>query len=301
MSRWSTSRRPGVLAKVVAVATASLLALGACAPAKKKATAPPPSKGTTPASCISKDKVHLTKAAVLTVATDAPAFEPWFKKNDPTNGKGFESAVAYAVANELGFVRSKVTWVKESFNNSYAPGPKNFDFDINQISITPKRAEKVDFSDGYYSAAQAVIVIKGSKYASARSFADLKGATVGAQVGTTSLAAAQDQIKSDQQVQIYDDTSAATQALKNGQLDALVVDLPTAFYITAAEMGGKGVIAGQFQPTSGQTEQFGMLFEKGNPLVGCVNLALADLKKNGALHQIQQKWLSSDVNIPVLH
>jgi polar amino acid transport system substrate-binding protein len=276
------------------------LALTGCSSQQKQSSAPPPRHGTTAANCVSKQKVKLHKSGVLTVATDSPAFEPWFKNNDPSNGKGFESAVAYAVAAKLGFTRRKVSWVKEAFNNSYAPGPKDFDFDINQISITPARAKKVDFSTGYYVADQAVIVLKSSRYAHATSFADLKGATIGAQVGTTSLTAAQDQIAPSKQVQIYDDTSAATQALKNGQLDALVVDLPTGFYITAAEMGGKGVIAGEFAAAKGAKERFGMLFQKGNPLVGCVNLALADLRKDGSLDALKQRWLSNDVKVPVL-
>jgi polar amino acid transport system substrate-binding protein len=277
-----------------------VLGLAACSPDDKKSSAPPPSKGVTAASCVTKQKVTLTKPGVLTIATDSPAYEPWFKNNNPSNGKGFESAVAYAVAKKLGFDKPKVRWVKEAFNNSYAPGKKDFDYDINQISITPARAKKVDFSDGYYTAAQAVVVLKKSKYAQAKSFADLQHASIGAQVGTTSLTAAQEEIEPSTKVKIYDDTSAATQALKNGQLDALVADLPTAFYITAAEMDGKGTIAGQFQATQGAKEQFGMLFEKGNPLVGCVNLALTDLRQSGALAAIEKQWLSAAVDVPVL-
>jgi polar amino acid transport system substrate-binding protein len=176
------------------------LALTACSSQQNQSSAPPPSHGTTAANCVSKGKITLHKSGVLTIATDSPAFEPWFKGNNPSNGKGFESAVAYAVAGKLGFTRPKVVWVKEAFNNSYAPGRKDFDFDINQISITAARAKKVDFSTGYYVADQAVIVLKSSSYAHATSFADLKGATVGAQVGTTSLTAAQDQIAPSRQV-----------------------------------------------------------------------------------------------------
>jgi polar amino acid transport system substrate-binding protein len=284
----------------VACVAIAALALTSCSPEKKKTSAPPPSKGVTAASCVTNQKVALTKPGVLTIATDSPAYEPWFKNNQPANGKGFEGAVAYAVARKLGFGAAKVRWVKEAFNNSYAPGKKDFDFDINQISITPARAKKVDFSTGYYVAAQAIVVLKKSKYAKAKNFAELKSATIGAQVGTTSLTAAQQEIAPSKKVQIYDDTTAATQALKNGQLDGLVVDLPTAFYITAAEMNGKGVIAGQFQSVKGTPEQFGMLFEKGSPLVGCVNLALADLRTSGTLAAIEKKWLSAAVDVPVL-
>lgn len=245
------------------------------------------------------DQLSLVKPATLTIGTDSPAYEPWFKDNDPTNGEGFESAVAYAVADELGFDQPRVNWVSVPFNKSYAPGAKDFDFDINQISITPERAEVVDFSDGYYSAAQAVIVTEDSDFAGAASLGDLGSAKIGAQVGTTSLAATQNLIAPDQQVFVYDDTNAAKQSLLNGQIDAIVVDLPTAFYITAVEIPGS-MMLGQFQPTSGQTEKFGLLFEKGNQLVPCVNEALSRLKKSGQLEQIENKWLSQVVDVPEL-
>jgi len=243
--------------------------------------------------------LSLLKPDTLTIGTDSPAYEPWFKDNDPTNGEGFESAVAYAVADELGFDQPRVDWVSVPFNKSYAPGAKDFDFDINQISITPERAEVVDFSDGYYSAAQAVIVTEDSDFADATSLGDLGSAKIGAQVGTTSLAATQNLIAPDQQVFVYDDTNAAKQSLLNGQIDAIVVDLPTAFYITAVEIPGS-MMLGQFQPTSGQTEEFGLLFEKGNQLVPCVNEALNRLKKSGQLEQIENKWLSQVVDVPEL-
>jgi polar amino acid transport system substrate-binding protein len=233
------------------------------------------------------------------VATDQPAYDPWFSNNDPTNGKGFESAVAYAVAKKLGFSKQQVKWVVEPFNKSYAPGSKDFDFDINQISITPARAKVVDFSTGYYRAAQAVIVMNNSKYAHVSTLAGLKGAHIGAQIGTTSLLAAQDDIKPSSQVAVFDDTNAAKQALLNGQVDAIVADLPTAFYITAAEIKGSKIL-GQFQTTSGHPEEFGALFEKGNPLVGCVDKAIGALKRNGTLHRIEKQWLSSDVHVPEL-
>ena len=152
------------------------------------------------------------------------------------------------------------------FNASYQPGPKDFDFDINQISITPKRAEQVTFSRGYYSAAQAVITMKDSPYADATSIADLADAKFGAQVGTTSLEAVRTEIQPTQDPAVFDDTNAATKALENGQVDAIVADLPSAFYITAAVLSGSTMV-GQFQPISGETEQFGLLFEQGNPLV----------------------------------
>jgi polar amino acid transport system substrate-binding protein len=249
------------------------------------------------ASCAVAD-LKLKTAGKLTVGTDVPAYDPWFADNDPSNGKGFESAVAYAVADKLGFAKSDVVWTKVPFNNSYAPGPKNFDFDINQISITPARAKVVDFSDGYYSAAQAVITLDKDNV-KASSLADLKGLKLGAQTGTTSLTAARDQIKPSSDPVVFKDTNAAKQALLNGQVDAIVADLPTAFYITAAEIKGSSIL-GQFQPTTGQQEQFGLLLEKGSPLTACVDKAIESLKSDGTLAGLEKQWLSETVDVPVL-
>jgi polar amino acid transport system substrate-binding protein len=245
------------------------------------------------------DNLALKKAGTLTIGTDSPAYDPWFAKNDPTNGQGFESAVAYAVADELGFSHDQVTWVKVPFNSSYAPGAKAFDFDVNQISITPQRAKVVDFSDGYYSASQGVIALKGGKAAGITSLADLKGLKLGAQTGTTSLTAITDVVEPSSQPLVFDDTNQAKQALLNGQVDAILSDLPTAFFITAAEIP-KSTIVGQFQPATGQQEEFGLLFEKNSSLVPCVDAALASLKDSGKLAAIEKQWLSDVVDVPVL-
>ncbi len=272
-----------------------LLAVGACAPAAEPTTAPTESTTKTAAECAA-DATYLSDGS-LTIATDTPAYEPWFSNNDPTNGKGFESAVAYAVADKLGFAQGDVTWVKVPFNNSYAPGTKRFDFDINQISITPKRAQVVDFSDGYYAAAQAVITLKKNG-ATPTSLTDLAGLKLGAQTGTTSLTAIRDEIQPAEDPLVFPNTNVAKQALLNGQVDAIVTDLPTAFYITAVEIPGS-TIAGQFQAT-GEQEEFGMLFGKGSDLVPCVNQALSELRDDGSLDAIQAKWLSDTVDVPVL-
>jgi polar amino acid transport system substrate-binding protein len=274
-----------------------LLALG-CAPQASSTATDTSSQPTTqtPAEC-AKDKT--LKSGVLTIGTDSPAYDPWFRDNDPTNGKGYESAVAYAVAKQLGFDASSVTWTKVPFNSSYAPGPKKFDFDINQISITPARARVVDFSDGYYNAAQAVIAVKGSPVAGSTSLADLKQYKIGAQTGTTSLTAIRDQIQPSSDAVVFQNTNDAKQALLNGQVDAIVADLPTAFYLTAVEIP-KGTIVGQFEQTGGAPEQFGMLFQKGNSLVACVNQALAALKSDGTLDAFEKKWLTDTVDVPVL-
>jgi polar amino acid transport system substrate-binding protein len=273
-----------------------LVALG-CAPQDSStATDTATDANQTPADCAQGKTIT---DGTLTVATDSPAYDPWFSHNDPSNGKGYESAVAYAVAKQLGFDRSSVTWVKEPFNKSYAPGDKDFDFDINQISITPQRAKVVDFSDGYYTASQALVALKDSPVAQATSIADLKQYKLGAQTGTTSLTAIREDIQPSSDPLVFDDTNVAKQALLNHQVDAIVADLPTAFYITAVQIPS-ATIVGQFEQQSGSPEQFGMLFQKNNALVGCVNQALANVKSDGTLDSIEQKWLSQTVNVPVL-
>lgn len=275
-----------------------LVALG-CAP-QDSSTATDASGSTdanqTPAECAQGKTLT---DGTLTIATDSPAYEPWFKNNDPSNGKGYESAVAYAVAAQLGFDKASVKWVKEPFNKSYAPGDKDFDFDINQISITPQREKVVTFSDGYYTASQALITLKDSPVAKATSLDDLKKYKLGAQTGTTSLTAIREDIQPSSEPLVFDDTNVAKQALLNHQVDAIVADLPTAFYITAVEIP-TATIVGQFQQQSGTPEQFGMLFQKGNALVDCVNQALANLTSDGSLDRFEQKWLSETVSVPVL-
>ena len=278
-----------------------LLAAVACAPtdaSTESSTSPSASTSTTSADC-TPDKLDLLQAGTLNIGTDSPAYEPWFSDDDPTNGKGYESAVAYAVADELGFARDDVKWVKVPFNSSYAPGAKKFDFDINQISITPARAKVVDFSEGYYAAAQAVIALEGSKAAGVTSLSELSDLRLGAQTGTTSLTAITDVIKPATQPAIFDDTNQAKQSLLNGQTDAILADLPTAFFITAVEIP-KATIVGQFQPATGRQEEFGLLFEKGSALVPCVDQALAALKEDGTLARLEKRWLSDVVDVPVL-
>jgi polar amino acid transport system substrate-binding protein len=252
------------------------------------------------ADACAKESLNLVNAGNLTIGTDTPAYPPYFVTDDPAkqdagdpaSGKGFESAVAYAVANHLGFTPEEVTWQVVPFNSSYAPGDKAFDFDINQISATDKRKKVVDFSDGYYTVNQAVVALKDSPIANVTSVAELKDARLGAQVGTTSLDFISSVVQPTNDVQVYNDTNDAKHAMQNGQIDGLVVDLPTAFYITAVEIP-KGKIVGQFTAQEGG-EQFGMLFSKGNPLVACVNTVLADMTASGELQSIQDQWLAGD-------
>src|SRR4051812_16056623 len=205
-------------------------------------------------SC-SKGKLDLVKSGQLTVGTDKPAFPPYFEDNDPTNGKGFESAVAYAVGDKLGFSKADVKWTVVPFNSSYAPGPKNFDFDINQISITPAREKAVSFSKPYYVAPQAVVTGKGSDL-KVSSLADLKDAEIGVQIGTTSLDAVQEKVKPSKDPKVFNDSNDVVTALKQNQVDAIVTDLPTAFYITAAQVPGSKIV-GQFSAPGG--DSFGLL------------------------------------------
>ena len=274
--------------------------IAGCAPADEEpsGTAASDSTPTAEDQCATED-LPVLEPGTLTFGTDSPAFPPWFQDNNPANGKGFESAVAYAVAEQLGFSEDQVTWVKVPFNSSYKPGEKNFDFDINQISITPERAEVVDFSDGYYEAAQAVIAIDDSPIADATTVAELADYNLGAQTGTTSLTVIRDVIQPATDPAVFEDTNAAKQALLNGQVDGILADLPTAFYITAVEIP-EATLIGQFRPETGEKEEFGMLFEKGSELVPCVNEALAALREDGTLEQIEQQWLSDVVDVPEL-
>jgi polar amino acid transport system substrate-binding protein len=224
----------------------------------------------------------------LTVATDKPAFPPYFENNDPKNGKGFESAVAYAIATKLGYTPAQVKWVTEPFDSSYAPGPKTFDFDVNEISITPVRAKAVDFSAPYFTAPQAVVVSKGSKFATASSLAALKDALIGVQIGTTSLAAVTASIQPTKQPRVFNNSTDVVTALKEHLVDAVVVDLPTAFYLTAAQVP-TAKIAGQFLAPGG--DRWGALLSKGSPLTSCVTQAITALRASGQLAQITQKWM----------
>jgi polar amino acid transport system substrate-binding protein len=241
-----------------------------------------------PAAACDNASLDLKSSGTLTVGTDKPAYPPYFEDDKPANGKGFESAVAYAVAKELGFTPDRVKWIVVPFNASYAPGDKKFDFDVNQISITPKRAEHVDFSSPYFTAPQAVVAREGSPAAGAKSLADLATAKLGVQVGTTSLDAVDASIKPSSQPQVFNDSM---RALKLGRVDAIVVDLPTAFYLTAAEIP-KSKIVGQFQAPGG--DRWGLLLQKGSKLTACVSQAVEKLSSSGELKRLQDRWMGGD-------
>jgi polar amino acid transport system substrate-binding protein len=275
--------------KVLAAVAVFGLLFTACAQKENPVVSPGGS-----ASC-DKAALHLFQPGQFTIATDSPAYNPWFRHNDPSNGQGYESAVAYSVAQGLGFSTSEVKWVVEPFGKTYAPGPKSYDFAIEQISITPERAQVVTFSDGYYDDQQALIAIKGTPLASATTLAELKQYKFGAQVGTTSLTFISQNIQSTQQAAVYDTTNEAKSALENGQIDGMILDLPTASYTQYSIKDA--TLVGKFAPAG---EQFGMAFELGNPLVTCVNQALAKLKTDGTLAQLQTKWLASYNEVPLI-
>ncbi|MFF1282120.1 ABC transporter substrate-binding protein [Streptomyces sp. NPDC058299] len=289
---------PRLLRRAVAAATTALLATAVgCAPQPEDNASAAPS-GPAAESC-AKGGLATKTSGKLTVATDEPAYEPWFKDGKPADGKGYESAVAYAVAKRLGYGRSAVVWQSVPFNKAFAPGVKTFDFDINQVSISAERKKAVDFSSGYYDVRQAVIALKDGKAAGATDIADLKKLRLGAQVGTTSLDYITDVVKPARQPAVYAKNDQAKSALRNGQVDAIVTDLPTAFYITAAEVT-EARIVGQFENQGGTPEQFGLVLDKGSALTPCVTRAVDALREDGTLARIEKQWLSDAVDAPVL-
>ena len=238
----------------------------------------------------------------LTVATDNPVYTPWFVGNKPSNGKGFESALAYAIAKTLGISKTNVVWAYEPFDNSYTPGPKKFDFDINEISYTAQRATAVTFSESYYDVTQSIVTLKKSVVEKKHTPAELKTYLYGDQIGTTGLAYIYNHIHPTQQTRVYSTLDTAVAALETGQINAIVVDTPDGQYMATsqvenAQKKADGIQVGQF-PSTG--EHYGLLFKKGNPLVGCVNVAINALKSNGTLVSLTNKWLNIYTSVPVI-
>jgi polar amino acid transport system substrate-binding protein len=290
----STSAAPSAAASVTAIGPATASA-GVSATATATATAS--------ATC-SPSSIRTLTPDHLTFATSEPAYEPWMVDDKPTNGKGFESAVAYAAAEKLGYQQSQVSWVRVNFNAAIAPGAKSFDADINQFTITAAREKVVDFSAPYYTAAQAIVYLtedaKAAAAAKAGTIAALRRLHLGAQVGTTSYDAITTQIKPTSAPGVYPSNDNAVQGLKAGQIDALVVDLPTALYLTSAELDG-AAIAGQLPATTTDSGQFGFLLAKGSPVTACLSQALVSLTADGTLAALQRRWLNRSAGAPVLH
>ena len=278
------NKKSGIFAVVV---IAAALTLSGCAKSDSATSAS--------ASCAKADLATVTDGK-LTIATGEPAYYPWIIDDKPETGNGFEGAVAYAVAKQLGFDAADVVWVRTTFDSAVTPGDKNFDFNLQQFSITADRQKAVDFSSPYYTAPQAIVSYKGSKIDGKTSLADLKGAKLGAAVGTTSLDAISNQIGATPQV--FNDNAAGVSALKNKQIDGLVVDLPTAFYLSGVEVP-KGLIVGQL-PSTGAGDQFGLLLSKGSKLTSCVSKAVDSITADGTLAAITDKWLATDAGAPVL-
>ncbi|KQM84073.1 ABC transporter substrate-binding protein [Agromyces sp. Leaf222] len=272
------TRRP--LAAILIAASATL-ALAACTSGS----------GETASSDSGSGDGYVTEGK-FTVGTGEPAYYPWVIDDAPESGEGFESAVAYAVADQLGFAADDVVWVRSTFDQAIAPGPKDFDVNLQQFSITPERAENVDFSSPYYETTQVVITVEGSPAASATSIADLKDLLIGAQTGTTSFDAIEQEIAPTAGAQVFNTNDDAKLALQNGTVDAIVVDLPTAFYLTGAELDG-GKIVGQL-PTTGDGDEFGLVLAKDSPLTADVTAAVDALRADGTLDELATTWLGGD-------
>ena len=272
---------------IAAITAAAALTLTGCSSSDSDSTAS--------ASCDRADLATVTDGK-LTIATGEPAYYPWVIDDNPESAEGFEGAVAYAVAAQLGFDDADVTWVRTTFDSAVTPGEKNFDFNLQQFSITEERKTAVDFSSPYYTAPQAIVSFKGSKIEGAASIADLKAAKLGAAVGTTSLDAIENQVGITPQV--FNDNAAGVSALKNKHIDGLVVDLPTAFYLSGVEVPN-GLIVGQL-PSTGSGDEFGLLLTKGSPLTKCVSDAVDAITADGTLAAITDRWLASGAGAPVL-
>jgi polar amino acid transport system substrate-binding protein len=285
----------------------ALVALAAALAATAVASGRPSTPAAIPGCAISS--LNLLEEGTLTIGADNPAFPPWFggeerqgspfKLTDPTSGRGYESAVAYAIARQLGFARSAVKWVPVPFNNSFKPGKKSFDFYITQVSYKPERAQNVTFSAPYYYVQQALVAIKGTPITSVRSIAGLRGYKLGAQIGTTSYDTIVKQIRPRTSPAVFDTNNDAVTALKNKQIDGLVVDYPSTGYITGVQVT-TGTVVGRFLPTGTQREYFGLVLSKGNPLVGCLNRAIRRLRTNGTLTRLERTWLAQSGGAPIL-
>ena len=286
-----TTRRFGT-----ALIAASALLLTACGSSSETAASAAPSTAETTASACAPESLQTLTSGKLAIATGEPAYFPWVIDDAPESGEGFEAAVAYAVAAQLGFAKEDVSWVRTTFDGAITPGVKDFDFNLQQFSITEERKAAVDFSTPYYSAPQAIVSYAGSPIEGLTTIEELKGAKLGAGVGTTSLDAISAVFGSEPQA--FNDNAAAVAALKNGQIDGIVVDVPTAFYLAGVEVEG-GIIVGQI-PSTGDSGDFGLLLTKDSPITSCVSQAVDAIRASGELDEITAKWLSTDAGAPVL-
>ncbi|WP_406247915.1 ABC transporter substrate-binding protein [Microbacterium sp. M] len=274
-------------AAIVAVGVAAAVSLSACAPASESAG----QEGT------SSEGLQTVTEGKLTIATGEPNYEPWFVDDDPANGKGFEAAVAAEVADELGYSADDIVWVRTTFDGAIAPGPKDWDLNIQQFSITDERKNAVDFSSPYYTTAQAVVAVGSSPAASSTTIDELKEAKVGVASSTTSYTVAKEQL-GDANLSVFNSVDDVVLALKSGQIDAMITDLPGAFYVVGAQLDD-GVVTGQFADADGG-DDFGIVLPKGSALTEDVTAAVDALREDGTLDELQQEWLSDAVDVPVL-
>jgi polar amino acid transport system substrate-binding protein len=312
-------RRASVLVTILGLALAGCTTGGSpSASVSSPSAVPSPSASEVAASpspsadACAAENLSTGTPGTLTIGTDNPAFPPYFEAReggntepwdqewgDPTTGEGFESAVAYAIAEELGFSDDQVTWIVVPFLNSFAPGPKDFDFDINQVTHNEDRAQAADLSEGYYFGNQTVIVREGSPFASATTVSALQDAKLGAQLGTTSLAAIEEVIQPTQEAAVFNTNDDAIESLGNEQIDGILVDLPTAFFIVNVQTEGN-VIVGQIGEAAGATpEYFSLVLEKDSPLTDCVNEAIRTLTEDGTIDGLIDEWLP-DATVPEL-
>jgi polar amino acid transport system substrate-binding protein len=265
----------------------------------------------TPVAC-APENLETVAAGRLTIGTDNPAFPPYFEGReggnnepwdpewgDPTTGEGFESATAHAIATQLGYAEADVDWVVVPFTNSFAPGPKDFDFFIGQVTFNEERAQGADLSEGYYFGNQTVVVMEDSEFASATTTTELKDAELGAQVGTTSLATIEDVIQTTPEAGVYNTTDDAIEAMTNGQIDGIVVDLPTAFFITNVQIEGAKIVGQIGEAAGAQPEHFSLVLELDSPLTSCVNGAVQAVADDGTLDDLVAEWLP-DASVPEL-
>jgi polar amino acid transport system substrate-binding protein len=279
----------------VALAAIASLALAACGSDSGDSAA---STAATTTTACQKDALALVTPGTLTIATDTPAFPPYVIDDDPTTGKGFESAVAYAIADQLGFAPTEVKWIRVPFNSTFAPGPKKYDFDVNQVSIKPERLNGADFSSPYYTTPQGVLVAGDSDFATATTIAELKDARIGVQVGTTSLDAVTAVIAPSKQPRVFNDSNDVVRALKNGQVDAIVTDLPTTIFLRDAEVEGSKLV-GQFAAPGG--DDWGAVLEKDSALTACVSAAVDTLRDSGELTAITEEWIGAEAPVLALN
>lgn len=280
--------------RLAALAAASVLALAACSSADPE----PAASSSEPASSDAPATLETVTEGKLTIGTSDPSYEPWVVDNDPSSGQGYESAVAYAVAAELGFAPEDVVWVAASFDQIIAPGVKNYDFAINQVSITEERKANIAFSSSYYDATQAVVTTEDSPAAGVSDIAGLKPLKIGAMVGTTSAAVVEAAVEPDNAVSLFNDNDQAKQALASGLVDVVVFDLPTALYVSAVEIEG-GKIIGQL-PAGDNPDQFGLVLDLESPIVDEVSAAVDALRENGTLAELEAEWITDAAGVPVL-